>query len=44
MTCVTPGFPGTARVAVPRAALFDWLIPIELPRILLTYGPIPSVT
>jgi hypothetical protein len=34
----------TARVAAPRAALFDWFIPIPLPRILLKYGPIPSVT
>jgi hypothetical protein len=34
----------TARVAAPRAALFDWFIPIPLPRILREYGPIPSIT
>ncbi len=31
------------RIAKPRAALFDYFIPIELPRILLGYGPIPAV-
>jgi hypothetical protein len=31
------------RVGVPRAVLFDWFIPIELPRILLGYGPVPSI-
>jgi hypothetical protein len=34
----------TARVDAAPAALFDWFIPIELPRILLKYGPIPAVT
>jgi hypothetical protein len=33
----------SVRVGVPRAALFDWFIPVELPRILLGYGPVPSV-
>jgi hypothetical protein len=33
----------SARVGVPRAALFDWFIPVELPRILLGYGPVPSI-
>ncbi len=32
-----------ARIAKPRAALFDYFIPIELPRILLGYGPVPAV-
>ncbi|MEU0556723.1 hypothetical protein [Dactylosporangium sp. NPDC006015] len=39
----TIGSTVTARVAAPRAALFDWFISIPLPRILLKYGPIPSV-
>jgi hypothetical protein len=33
----------SARIAVPRAALFDWFIPVELPRVLLGYGPVPRV-
>jgi hypothetical protein len=33
----------TTRVNVPRTELFDWFIPIELPRILLRYGPIPAI-
>jgi hypothetical protein len=32
-----------ARISRPRAELFDYFIPIELPRILLGYGPIPAV-
>jgi hypothetical protein len=34
----------SVHVAVPRPALFDWFIPIELPRILLGYGPVPAIT
>jgi Polyketide cyclase / dehydrase and lipid transport len=33
----------SARIAVPREPLFRWFIPIELPRILVGYGPIPAV-
>ena len=33
----------TARVAVARDPLFAWFIPIELPRILAGYGPVPAV-
>jgi hypothetical protein len=32
-----------ARISIPRAELFDYFIPIELSRILLGFGPIPSV-
>jgi hypothetical protein len=32
-----------ARIHKPQAALFDYFIPIELPRILLGYGPVPAV-
>ncbi|MGQ0602193.1 MAG: SRPBCC family protein [Anaerolineales bacterium] len=33
----------TMTVAVPRVLLFDWFIPVELPKILLGYGPLPGV-
>jgi hypothetical protein len=33
----------TARVDVPRDTLFDWFIPVDLPAILVPYGPIPAV-
>jgi hypothetical protein len=33
----------SVRVPAPREALFAWFIPIELPRILHRYGPIPAV-
>ncbi len=32
-----------ARISRPRAGLFEQFIPIELPRILLGYGPVPAV-
>lgn len=32
-----------ARISKPQAELFDCFIPIELPRILLGYGPVPAV-
>ncbi len=32
-----------ATVAAPRAALFAWFVPVELPRILRGYGPLPAV-
>jgi hypothetical protein len=32
-----------ARISRPRAELFEQFIPIELPRILLGYGPVPAV-
>jgi len=31
------------RVAAAREPLFDWFIPIELPRILTGWGPVPAV-
>jgi hypothetical protein len=33
----------TARVAAAQEPLFEWFIPIELPRILVGWGPIPAV-
>lgn len=30
-------------VAVPRSPLFEWFIPLQLPDILLGYGPLPAV-
>lgn len=33
----------SVRVALPREPLFDWFIPVELPRILAGYGPVPAV-
>ena len=33
----------SVRVAAAREPLFDWFIPIELPRILTGYGPVPAV-
>jgi len=33
----------SVRVAVPREPLFAWFIPVELPRILGGYGPVPAV-
>jgi hypothetical protein len=33
----------TARVEAPRDPLFAWFIPVELPRILHRYGPVPAV-
>lgn len=32
-----------ATVAAPRAALFAWFVPVELPRLLRGYGPLPAV-
>jgi hypothetical protein len=34
----------SVRVAAAREPLFDWFIPIELPRILAGWGPVPAVT
>jgi hypothetical protein len=33
-----------ARIRKPQAELFEYFIPIELPRILHGYGPVPAVT
>jgi hypothetical protein len=33
----------SVRVAAAREPLFDWFIPIELPRILTGWGPVPAV-
>jgi len=33
----------SVRVAAAREPLFDWFIPIELPRILTGFGPVPAV-
>ncbi len=33
----------SCKVNVPRAHLFEWFIPIQLPDILLGYGPLPAV-
>ena len=30
-------------VEAPRSPLFDWFVQVELPRILLGYGPIPAI-
>jgi hypothetical protein len=33
----------SVRVAAAREPLFDWFIPVELPRILTGWGPVPAV-
>jgi hypothetical protein len=33
----------STHIAVRRSAVFDWFIPVELPRIFLKHGPIPAV-
>jgi hypothetical protein len=40
-----PTISTTVRTTIPvaRAELFEWFIPIELPRILHGYGPVPAV-